>query len=98
MLISLDYKFIFVANLKSASTSIENALRPFCEIALIESRFEKHAPLSEIERRFSWIGDIIPWSDLFKVGVIRDPIDFIISIYNSHADPKFSNDPPIYTY
>jgi hypothetical protein len=97
MLISLDYKFIFIANLKTASTSIENALRSFSEIALIESQFEKHAPMSEIERRFAWVFDIVQLSELFKFGVIRDPADYVLSIYNSHADQKFASDPTLYT-
>jgi hypothetical protein len=97
MLISLDYKFIFIANLKTASSSVENALRRFSEIALVESRFEKHAPLSEIERRFSWAFDIVQRSELFKFSVIRDPVDYVLSIYNSHADQKFASDPALYT-
>ena len=97
MLISLDYKFLFVANLKAASTSIENSLRRFSEIALVESRFEKHAPFAEIERRFAWVFDIVQRSEFFKFGVIRDPVDYVLSIYNSHADEKFASDATLYT-
>jgi hypothetical protein len=97
MLISLDYKFIFIANLKTASTAIENALRRYSEIALIESRFEKHAPLSEVERRFAWVFDIVQRPELFKFGVIRDPADYVLSIYNSHSEQKFAGDPTLYT-
>lgn len=97
MLISLDYKFIFVANLKTASTSIETALRPYADIALVESRFEKHAPLSEIERRFFWVFDLVPRDQLLIFGVVRDPVDYVLSIYNSHADPKFADSPNLST-
>lgn len=97
MLISLDYKFIFVANLKTGSTAIESALREYSEIALVESQFEKHAPLSEIERRFSWVFDLITRQAFFIFGVIRDPVDYVISIYNSHADDKFLDNPSLYT-
>lgn len=97
MLISLDYKFIFVANLKTASTSIETALRPYADIALVESQFEKHAPLAEIERRFCWVFDLIPRDQLLIFGVVRDPVDYVLSIYNSHADPKFADSPNLST-
>ena len=97
MLISLDYKFVFLANLKTASTAIERALRPFADIALVESRFEKHAPLTEIERRFCWAFDLVPRDEFLVFGVIRDPIDYVLSIYNSHADPKFADSPNLST-
>jgi hypothetical protein len=97
MLISLDYKFIFVANLKTASTAIETALRPFADIALIESRFEKHAPLFEIERRFSWVFELIPRNEFFVFGVMRDPAEYVVSIFNSHTDDKFADHPSLYT-
>lgn len=53
MLISLRKKFIFVANLKTASTAIEKQLRSVCEVAILQTRFGKHHGLDEIEKRFS---------------------------------------------
>ena len=97
MLISLSERFIFVANLKSGSTSIEKALRGYAEIALVESRFLKHAYFSDIQLRFRWVFDIIPRDQWFIFGVMRNPIDYMISLYNSHQDPKFKDSPELYT-
>lgn len=97
MLISLSKKFIFIANLKAASTAIEKALRPVSELALVESRFGKHLPFRQIEARFSGVIALIDPRDLFVFGVMRDPIDYVTSLYNSHMDPKFKDDPALYT-
>lgn len=97
MLISLSRKFIFIANLKAASTAIEEVLRPISQIALVESRFGKHMPYQLIERRFSWIFDLVKRQDFLIFGVIRDPVDSVISLYNSHRDTKFKDDPNLYT-
>ena len=97
MLISLSRKFVFVANLKTASTSIEKALRPFAELALVESRFGKHQEFAQIEARFAWLLGQIDPAELFVFGVIRDPVDYMVSLYNSHTDPKFRDRPALYT-
>ena len=97
MLISLTRKFIFVANLKTASTAIEAVLRPRSHIALVESRFGKHMPFRTIERRFGWVFDYVKRQEFLVFGVIRDPVDFVISLYNSHMDPKFKSSPQLFT-
>jgi len=97
VLIGLDRKFIFVANLKVASTSIAEILRPLSEIALVESRFEKHLPYWLIEERFNWIFSLIKREDFFVFGVMRDPVDFVVSLFNSHTDEKFREYPTLYT-
>jgi hypothetical protein len=93
MLLSLSRRFIFVANLKTASTSIEACLRPFSEICIPSTRFGKHEPLAKIEERFSWAFDYIGRANFFVFGVIRDPLDYVLSIYNSHQKPAFLNQP-----
>jgi SAM-dependent methyltransferase len=93
MLVSLSKKFVFIANLKTASTSIEHALRPYCEICLQRYEWGKHMSYSEFELKFPWIFDIVPRHQLFFFGVIRDPIEYVTSLYLSHKDPKFQNDP-----
>lgn len=89
MLISLAHKFLFVANVKSASSSIERALRAKAEIAITETRFGKHAELSVISRRFPWLRQYIPYTDFFVFGVIREPVDWILSLYNFHTKADF---------
>jgi hypothetical protein len=93
MLVSLSHKFIFVANLKSASSAIERALGQYAEIRVIQTRFGKHDDLSTIGRKFGWIRKYVPSSDLFIFGVMRDPVDFVLSLYNFHTASGFDGKP-----
>jgi hypothetical protein len=89
MLISLRKRFIFVANLKTASTAIEKMLRPHCEVAIIQARYGKHASLGEIQERFRWIHEYHAREEFLVFGVIRDPVDYVVSLYNSHMKTAF---------
>jgi hypothetical protein len=93
MLISLSHRFVFVANVKTASTSIESALRPYAEIAISETRFGKHASLAQIQDRFAFIFNKQPIESFFTFGVIRDPVDLLVSVYSSHHKPEFRTEP-----
>lgn len=97
MIISIEKKFIFVANLKTASTSIEAALRPHGDIVVRRSELGKHLPYAEIQKRFRWVFSAISESEFFKFGVIRDPLDYALSLYKSHRDEKFKNNHRLYT-
>jgi hypothetical protein len=89
MLIGLNRKFIFIANLKSASSAIEQTLKPLSEIVLSDSPFDKHIPFSMIEDTFEWVFQVIPRRDFLIFGVMRDPIDVMLSLYNSHTHVSF---------
>src|SRR5436309_11373731 len=89
MLISLSHQFIFVANLKSASSSIERALGPDAEFRAIKTNWGKHDDLSTISKKFKWIKRYVPAQDFFIFGVMRDPVDFILSLYNFHTRSTF---------
>ena len=89
MLLSLSHKFVFVANLKSASTAIEAALGPKAEIKVSATKFGKHDGLSAISNKFAWIKRYVPYEEFFVFGVIRDPVDYLLSLYNSHQKPAF---------
>ncbi|MGD9924558.1 MAG: sulfotransferase family 2 domain-containing protein, partial [Pseudorhodoplanes sp.] len=93
MLIGLRKNFIFIATPKTGSTAIENHLRHHAEIQLTRSLWGKHMPLAEIEERFSWLLGRLPDMRPFVFGVIRDPVDYIVSVYNSHRKPAFSRLP-----
>jgi hypothetical protein len=97
MLLSLTKKFLFIANLKSASTSIERVLGPFSEIRLTQSRFGKHQSFAEFAERFRWILSVANINDLFIFGVMRDPVDYVLSLYNSHRVEQFRSVPKLYT-
>lgn len=89
MLISLSRKFIFVANLKTASTSIESALARYAEIRLTRSEWGKHWPLDEMEGAFPRLFAECPRSKFFVFAVIRDPIDWLRSLHRSHKSTTF---------
>jgi len=93
MLISLRHKFLFVANLRTASTSIEGQLRRFAEVCITMTRFGKHLPLARIEERFGWVYDYIPRAEMFVWGVMRDPVDYVVSIYRFHQKEAFAGKP-----
>jgi hypothetical protein len=97
MLLSLTKKFLFIANLKTASTSIERVLGPHSEIRLSQSRFGKHQSFVEFAERFRWILNVANINDLFIFGVMREPVDYVISLYNSHRVEQFRNSPKLYT-
>ena len=93
MLISLSHKFIFVANLKTGSTSIERALRPNSQICMERSEWGKHISLGQVESRFGHVFELIPRSDFFAFGALRDPVDWMVSLYQSHRSFQFRGTP-----
>ncbi len=93
MLLSLSHKFLFIANVKAASSSIEGALSRHAEIAIRQTQFGKHENLSVISRKFSWVRKYVPYADFFVFGVVRDPVDWLLSLYNSHSKDDFDGLP-----
>lgn len=78
MLVSHDYKFIFVKTKKTAGSSLETYLKPFCENGIIGKKLsEKHTTASEIKEI---VGDEI-WSNYTKIVPIRNPWDMTVSLY-----------------
>ena len=97
MLLSLNKKFLFIANLKTASTSIERVLSPHCELRLTQANHGKHQSFVEVAERFRWLLGCTNIEDLFIFGVIRDPVDFVLSLYNSHKREQFKDNARLYT-
>lgn len=93
MLLSLSRKFIFVANLKSASSSVERALGRYAEVKISETRFGKHDGLSAISKKFAWVHKYVPYDEFFVFGIVRDPVDYILSLYNFHNLEGFDGKP-----
>ncbi|HVV65798.1 MAG TPA: sulfotransferase family 2 domain-containing protein [Rhizomicrobium sp.] len=93
MLLSLSHKYIFVANVKSASTSIESTLRTTAEIRIVETRFGKHMTLGQIAQRFDWTTKYVRAEDFFVFGVVREPVDLLLSLYNAHTGESLRDKP-----
>lgn len=89
MLLSLSRKFIFVANLKAASSTIEAALGPKSEVRISQTQYGKHDGLTAISHKFAWVKRYVPYEDFTVFAVIRDPVDYLLSLYNSHQKGEF---------
>jgi hypothetical protein len=97
MLFSLTKKFLFIAGLKTASTAIERVLGAHSELRLAHSQFGKHQTFAEFAERFRWMLNLLKVEDVFIFGVIRDPVDFTLSLYNSHKREQFKDNARLYT-
>jgi hypothetical protein len=93
MLVDLAAGFVFLAGLRSGSTSIERVLGPDCHIRLIETRFGKHMTLAEVERHLPWIFQCRAADTFHAFGVVRDPADYLASLYRFHQKPDFDGMP-----
>ena len=90
-------KFIFIANTKSASTSIENSdIAKIADIKLIDHKVGKHMSLGQVHAKFDFIFDQYKVHNFFKFGIIRDPLDWVVSWFNFRSraalkDPSHPN-------
>ena len=96
MLIGIERKFVFVANTKTASTSIETALAPVSEIALKGTPQRKHMTLhAAIEAHPEIFTQPGQWPRFFfKFGVMRDPLDWISSWFRYRSSNKVDSPLP----
>ena len=82
VLISLEYKFIFVANSKTASTSVESVLAKYADIKEKVDPRKKHQTCSQILNNYKEMLDAAGGADdFFKFGIMRKPIDWLYSWY-----------------
>lgn len=84
-------------NLKTASTSIERVLSARADIRLIQSQFGKHHRFSEFNGCFKWLLSCVKMHGLFVFEVMRDPANYVLSMYNSHRIERFRTTPKLYT-
>lgn len=90
MLISFQKKFIFVANTKTASSSIEAALAPYSDIFLSQDPWEKHQSIYDFSQHNLRLlqSDGHRFEDFFIFGVMRDPIEWIHSWFRYRKGNK----------
>jgi hypothetical protein len=96
LLISIQKRFVFVANSKTASTSIENTLRPQAEIERGGTPRRKHIPMREVLKEYDFLfGNPAYAPDtFFRFGVMRDPLDWLQSWYRYRRGNKVRNPLP----
>jgi hypothetical protein len=93
MLLSLQKRFLFVANTKCASTTVELELKRWCEVALPRAKLGKHMPYRAAVRTCKpllRLAGLQP-EQLFRFGVVRDPLDWVVSWYNYLARPEVAS-------
>jgi hypothetical protein len=84
-----ERKFIFVANTKAASTSIEDStFADEVDIRLTNIRIGKHLSIGDIAERFDFVFEEFPLDSFLKFGVIRDPLDWVVSWFNFRSRPE----------
>lgn len=96
MLISTQKMFIFVANTKAASTSIEAVLMPFADIRHGGDPRRKHVSLHETQRLYPKVfaqPGQAP-DDFFRFGVMREPLDWIGSWFRYRKGNKVESPLP----
>lgn len=84
MLISVKKRFIFMANSKTGSTSIESALKPHAEFVRGGTPQVKHMTWMDARKTFERLFDTAGFAPetFFRFGVIREPADWVLSWYN----------------
>jgi hypothetical protein len=87
MIVNSTHQFVFIANGKTGTTSIELALSPYDQLGDVvgECRgffYGKHVP-ARVLREI--LGHAI-WNQSFKFGFVRNPWDRIVSIYHHYRN------------
>lgn len=47
----------------------------------------------EMKNKFPWVFDKVPRERFVVFGVVRDPLDWLTSMYHLHAKPRFADQP-----
>ncbi|MFY0599810.1 MAG: sulfotransferase family 2 domain-containing protein [Cyclobacteriaceae bacterium] len=76
MLVSHEYKFIYLKSRKTASTSLERYFLPYCKNGLVDLK-RAHKPAIEIKEL---VGEEV-WNSYTKICAIRNPWDKMVSYY-----------------
>ncbi|MEM9388333.1 MAG: sulfotransferase family 2 domain-containing protein [Pseudomonadota bacterium] len=86
-----QHPFIFVANTKAASTSIEQSrLSAIADIRVTVAAVGKHMPLESVLSRFAFVWEQRPFEDFLSFAVMRDPLDWVSSWYRFHSRPELA--------
>lgn len=85
-------KFIFIANTKCASTSIESSeIAKIADIKLVNHNIGKHMSIGKVHERFNFIFEQYKVQDFFKFGIIRNPLDWVVSWFNFRSRIQLRN-------
>jgi hypothetical protein len=90
MLIGVEKRFIFIANTKAASTSIEHVLVNHAEIERASNPQRKHIHMLDVLKEYAFLFNLPGYepATFFRFGVMRDPIDWIGSWFRYRHSNK----------
>jgi hypothetical protein len=93
MLLSLRRRFVFLSNMKAASTTVETTLQPYAELQRIYPHNTKHFSLNQVRGAFPEIFSTPPFRDgaFVRFGVIRDPLSWICAWFNYRSASNLSD-------
>ena len=91
MHLSTKFEFAFICVPKCASTAIEAAIQPYCNVSLGGHPSLKHMPYHEAQGRIFQYHEKRIKSRLETFCVMRDPLDWICSWYRYRKRTEFSN-------
>lgn len=96
MLISIRKRFIFIANSKTGSTTIEGALTKHAEINRAGSPKRKHIVWKNVLKEYSFLLDNPAYAPetFLRFGVLREPASWVLSWYNYRRYTKDGGIPP----
>lgn len=101
MLIGVRKRFVFVANTKTASTSIDSVLATHAEIMRAGSPERKHMRLGAVAAEYGFLfnNPKFQFDTFFKFGVMREPLSWINSWYRYRRGNKVASPlPPDMTF
>ncbi len=93
MLISIEKKIAFLAMTKAASTSIEMALAPHCDIAYYGNSRVKHISYRRYSRFVAPYLASLGYKDIETTCLIREPVDWLFSWYRYRSRPEIAGKP-----
>lgn len=96
MILSLEKNFLLLSPTKTASTSLEEFLRPYGQLVLTRTEYGKHWSLAQVQRVCGPLIDKCHPRP-FTFMVVRDPFDRLLSLYRSHMGDRFADRPTLTT-
>ncbi len=93
MLISIEKKITFLAMTKAASTSIEMALAPRCDIAYYGNPRVKHISYRRYSRFVAPYLASLGYNDIETCCLFREPVDWLFSWYRYRSRPEIAGRP-----
>ena len=91
MILSLEKNFLFLSVNNTDSTSIERALRPYGQLCLTRTEFDKHLTLAEVQESYTSLVSKASGGRPFTFLVFRDPLERLGRLISSLRECELAN-------